>query len=112
MKYTEKMQLLLKGVKMEEIKALEEQEAQELKEEQEQQKISNDEMEKVKNEALEAATALVKELEAKLEAKDSELEKANKDLESLNNKRTLEEQPTESKASDVFKELFKPTKEV
>lgn len=111
MKYSEKMQLLLKGIKMDEIKALEEQEAQELEEEQ--KKLdSNDEMEKAKKEALEEATSLVKELEAKLEAKDSELKKANEDLVALNNKRTLEEQPTESKASDVFKELFKPTKEV
>ena len=111
MKYSEKMQLLLKGIKMDEIRALEAQEAQELEEEQK-KKLESNEVEKVKNEALEAANSLVKELEAKLEVKDAELKKANEDLESLNNKRTLEEQPTESKASDVFKELFKPTKEV
>lgn len=105
MKYSEKMQLLLKGVKMDEIKALEEQEAHELEEEQKKHKESNDE-------ALEAANSLVKELEAKLEAKDAELRKKDEDIEALNNKRTIEEQPTESKASDVFKELFKPTKEV
>lgn len=108
MKYSEKMQLLLKGVKMDEIKALEEQEAHELEEEQKKHKESNDEVEK----ALEAANSLVKELEAKLEAKDDELRKKDEDIEALNNKRTIEEQPTESKASDVFKELFKPTKEV
>ena len=110
MKYTEKMQLLLKGVKMDEIKALEEQEALELEEAG--KAPEEDEENKSYLELLNAANTLVKELETKLEAKDAELKELNKDLESINNKKTLTEQPTTPDASDVFTELFKPSKEV
>lgn len=112
MKYSEKMQLLLKGIKMDEIKVLEDQEALELAEEKEKQKLSNEEMEKVNNKALEDATTLVKELEAQLEAKDLELKNLNEKVEEINNKKTMEEQPTVPDASSVFKELFTPNKEV
>ena len=110
MKYSEKMQLLLKGIKMDEIKALEEQEALELEEAK--KNPPEDEEKKSFEERLKAANTLVEELEAKLDAKESELKKLNQDLESINNKKTLTEQPPEPDATSVFKDLFKPDKEV
>lgn len=110
MKYSEKMQLLLKGIKMDEIKALEEQEALELEEAK--KNPPEDEEKKSFEERLKAANTLVEELEAKLDAKESELKKLNQDLESINNKKTLAEQPPEPDATSVFKDLFKPDKEV
>ena len=81
MKYSEKMELLLKGVKLSEIKELEDQEAKEAKEAAEaaaakvaEEKKDQEEKEKT---ALEAANEMVKELEEKLASKEDELSKLN-----------------------------------
>ena len=108
MKYSEKMSLLLKGVKFEEIKQLEEQEAAEAA-------SAALEEEKAEHErtALEAAEAMVKELESKLESKEDELTKLNKQFAEINNKQTVKEEPINKEtAADVMQQLFKPNKEV
>lgn len=111
MKYSEKLQLLLKGVKMDEIKALEEQEAAEKAEEQEATEKKEAEEEKKEQSALELAESMIKDLEGKLEAKEDELTKLNKEFAELNNLKTVKEEPEEKyNASDVFGELFNGTK--
>lgn len=107
MKYSDKLQLLLKGVKLEEIKELEEQEAMEAAEE-------DKKKEEEENATLTEALAMVKDLESKLASKDEQISKLNKDIEDLNNKKTIEEQPSigsEEAATQVFKELFNKNKE-
>lgn len=116
MKYSEKIDLLTKGVKWAEIKELEKQEAEELAEaEKEAQKKEAEETkpeEANDKSALEAAQEMVKELETKLSAKEDELTKLNKQFTDLNNKRTVVEEPeAKESAADVMKQLFHPTKE-
>ena len=108
MKYSEKMSLLLKGVKLEEIKQLEEQEAAE---------AASAAIEEAKSEhertALEAAEEMVKDLESKLAAKEDELTSLNRQFADLNNKQTVKEEPIKQEtAADVMRQLFKPQKEV
>lgn len=122
MKYSEKMQLLMKGVKLDEIKSLEEQEAAEeaakkaeeeaaKKAEEEAAKKAEEEKKKQEQSALEAAQAMIKDLEVKLEAKEDELTKLNKQFVNINNKQTVKEEPKhQPDASDVMKELFNPEK--
>lgn len=111
MKYSEKIDLLTKGVKWAEIKELEKQEAEELAleaEEAEETKLKEAEEAEAK-EALEAAQEMVKELETKLSAKEDELTKLNKQFTELNNKRTVVEEPeAKDSAADVMKQLFHP----
>ena len=69
MKYSEKLQLLLKGVKMEEIKDLEAQEKEELEAASSSEETNNSENIQDNNaegEALEAAKSMIEELETKL----------------------------------------------
>ena len=117
MKYSEKMELLLKGVKLSEIEELEDQEAKEAAEaeklEAEKLEAEKLEAEKKKTEeksALEAAQEMVKDLESKLQAKEDELTKLNNDFAKLTNKMTVKEEPDKYTSSDVFKELFHPVK--
>lgn len=121
MKYSEKMQLLLKGVKMSEIADLEKQEAEEQEaasaaaaSESEGIHEGNDSDNTTEEEtktALQAALLAVKDLEGKLSAKEDELTKLNKQFADLNNKQTiLDNPPKKPDASDVFKELFNPDK--
>ena len=116
MKYSEKIDLLTKGVKWAEIKELEKQEAEELaleakeaeakKAEEAEAKEANDKS------ALEAAQEMVKELETKLSAKEDELTKLNKQFTELNNKRTVVDEPeAKDSAADVMNQLFHPKKE-
>lgn len=115
MKYSEKMQLLMKGVKLDEIKALEEQEAKEAAEEAA-KKAEDDAAKKAEEDneiksALELAQSMIKDLEGKLEAKEDELSKLNKQFADINNKQTVKDEPIhQPDASDVMKELFKPEK--
>lgn len=113
MKYSEKMSLLLKGVKMDEIRALEAEEAAELeaatKETADESKTDNNEDMKT---ALESAKKMIEDLEAKLSAKDDENKKLNDALADINNKQTLAEAGNkQATAADVMKELFKSKKE-
>lgn len=115
MKYSEKMQLIFKGYTKEEIKALEEQEANEAAEEA--AKIAEDDAAKKAEEdnelksALELAQSMIKDLEGKLEAKEDELSKLNKEFTDLNNKQTVKDEPEhQPDATDVFNELFNPIK--
>lgn len=112
MKYSEKMSLLLKGVKMDEIRALEAEEAAELeaatKETAEESTDNNEDMKT----ALESAKKMIEDLEAKLSAKDDENKKLNDALADINNKQTLAEAGNkQATAADVMKELFKSKKE-
>lgn len=108
MKYSEKMQLLLKGIKMDEIKALEEQEAEEAPEDPEATEAPED---VVPKSALEAAEGMVKDLESKLQTKEDELSKLNAEFAKLNNKQTVADTPiTKQTSTDVMKELFHPNK--
>lgn len=111
MKYSEKLQLLLKGVKMDEIKALEDQEAAEKAEEEKNAAEEKAEEEKKEQSALELAESMIKDLEGKLEAKEDELTKLNRQFAELNNLKTVKDEPEEKyNASDVFGELFNGTK--
>lgn len=104
MKYSEKMSLLLKGVKLEEIKQLEEQEAAEAAEAAKEELQAEHE-----RTALEAAEEMVKDLEAKLATKEDELTKLNRQFAELNNKQTVSEEPIKQEtAADVMQQLFKP----
>ena len=115
MKYSEKMQLLMKGVKIDEIKALEEQEAKEVAEAAA-KKAEDDAAKKAEEDnelksALELAQSMIKDLEGKLDAKEDELSKLNKEFTDLNNKQTVKDEPEhQPDATDVFHELFKPIK--
>ena len=110
MKYSEKLQLLMKGVKMDEIKALEEQEAAEALEEAKAKEAEDEANAKKEQSALELAQSMIKDLEDKLEAKDDELTKLNLQFAELNNKQTIKEQPEKETASDVISELFNRNK--
>ena len=112
MKYSEELQLRLKGVKSDEIKALKEKEAEE---------IAAAEAEKKEKEQsdLEAALDMVKDLEDKLQKKTDELEKKTDELDELNkqyvaltNKQTVKDIPEHTEhAADVFNQLFNSKKE-
>jgi len=108
MKYSEKLNLLLKGVKMDEIKQLEEQEALEVAE-----AAAKEEKENQEKSALEVAQKMVKDLEDKLAAKEDELTALNRQFAEINNKKTVKEEPEhKDSAADVMEQLFKPKKEV
>lgn len=119
MKSSEKIQLLMKGVKMDEIKALEEQEAAEAEEakkaaEMAEEAKAEEEAKKAEEEkpALQAALDMVKDLESKLSAKEDELTKLNQQFADLNNKQTLLDQPEKRpNGADVMAQLFKKSKE-
>lgn len=115
MKYSEKMQLIFKGYTKDEIKALEEQEAKEAAEEAakkaEEEAPKKAEEDNEMKTALELAQSMIKDLEGKLEAKEDELTKLNKQFTDLNNKQTVKDEPEhQPDATDVFHELFNPIK--
>ena len=111
MKYSEELALRLKGVKSEEIQALKDQEAKEAEEAAAAAAEATARKEEEEASALEVAQTMIKDLEAKLEAKNAELKKAQDDLIQVNNSATQKE-PTKYDASDVMNELFhKTTKE-
>ena len=118
MKSSEKIGLLLKGVKMEEIKQLEAEEAKEVEEAAAASKTTEvpvakteESNEEIKS-ALESAKQMLEDLEAKVNAKDDEIKKLNDALADLNNKQTIAEKPTKvDSAADVMQQLFKPKKE-
>ena len=107
MKYSEELKLRLNGVKSEEIKAMKEQEEKELAEEAAAAAAKKQEDEEKEASALEIAQSMIKDLEAKLEAKEDELTKLNKEFADLNNARSLSEKTEEKyNASSVMGELF------
>lgn len=111
MKYSEKMQLLLKGVSLADIKQLEEQEAAEAAEEAENETKEKEVVEKKEVSALEAAESMVKELEEKLATTQDELAKVNQEFAELANKQTVKDSPEAKYTStDVMRELFHPVK--
>lgn len=113
MKYSEKMQLIMKGYSRDEIKALEEQEAKEAKEAKEaaEEAAEKAEEDNELKSALELAQSMIKDLEGKLDAKEDELSKLNKEFTDLTNKQTLKDEPEhQPDATDVFHELFNPIK--
>ena len=117
MKYSEKLQLLLKGVKMEEIKDLEAQELKELEDaagdpELDPDPKMPDPSPSDNSEALATAQDMVKELETKLAATQDELTKLNSEIAAINNRATQSEDLPKYDASAVFSELFNSKKEV
>ena len=118
MKASEEIGLLLKGVKREEIAALKEKEAAELKEAEEaaakkaaEEAAKKAEEGKEEISSLETAKGLIEDLENKLQAKEDELAKLNKQFAELNNKQTVKEEPEKYTGTEVFSELFKSKKE-
>lgn len=112
MKYSEELQLRLKGVKSEEIKAMKEQEALEAAEAAKAAEAASKEKEAEEKSALESALEMVKDLEGKLAAKEDELTKLNAQFAEINNKQTIVENPeVKESAADVMQELFKNKKE-
>lgn len=112
MKYSEELALRLKGVKSDEIAAMKEQEAKEAEEAAKNAAALENEKKKEEATALELAQTMIKDLEAKLEAKDQELKKVSAELVEVNNAATQKEEPEKYGASDVMKELFNKKKEV
>lgn len=119
MKYSEKMSLLLKGVKMDEIKALEAEELQELEElkKLEEEKDKKDPEEKDKKDPEEdhsklllEAQNIIKDLEAKLDEYKEKNEKLKVEIAEKNNKKTITDQADPYDAGEVFKELFNKSK--
>lgn len=118
MKYTEKMQLLLKGVKMDEIRSLEEQEASEIAEADQKDQDHEDQPDPDQDdqtdykELFDNANALIKEMEQKLQQNHDELSKLKNEIAAFNNRQTQEAQPSEKYDEvAVFKELFNNKKE-
>ena len=104
MKYSEKMQLLMKGVKLDEIKALEEQEAKEQEEATQKKKEEEAGL-------LEEAQKMIKDLEEKLSKKEAENKEFGIKLEELNNKLTQKDEPAKrTTGTEVFNELFNKKK--
>lgn len=119
MKYSEKMSLLLKGVKMDEIKALEAEELQEIEElkKLEEEKDKKDPEEKDKKDPEEdhsklllEAQNIIKDLEAKLDEYKEKNEKLTSEIAEKNNKKTVADQSSTYDAGEVFKELFNKSK--
>lgn len=111
MKYSEELQLRLKGVKSEEIKAMKEQEALEAAEAAKKDLEEKKEKEAEEKTALESALEMVKDLENKLQAKEDELTKLNQEFANINNKQTIKEKPDKTSGADVMKQLFNSKKE-
>lgn len=118
MKYSEKMSLLLKGIKMDEIKALEAEELQELEElkkiEEEKKKDPEpnepEEPEEDHSKLLLEAQNIIKDLEAKLDEYKEKNEKLTSEIAEKNNKKTVADQSSTYDAGEVFKELFNKSK--
>lgn len=112
MKYSEELRLRLSGVKSDEINAMKEQERLELEEAAKRQEEEQKEKEKEEASNLEIAQNMIKDLEGKLEAKEDELTKLNKEFAELANKQTIKDEPViKETASDVMSQLFNYTKE-
>ena len=120
MKYADKFNLLLKGVKMDEIKALEAQEAQEIAEA---AAASNDQgvddkgdhqdpdpaaanSDQDYKQLLENANGIIKDMEEKLLLNQAELDKLKNEIAAFNNKQTQQTSPEVYDETAVFKELF------
>ena len=113
MKYSEKLQLLLKGVKMEEIKDLEAQEKEELEADSGSKELDKSEEiqdNKADGEALEAAKSMIEELETKLGNAQDELTRLNSEIAAINNRATQDEDLPRYDATAVFSELFNKNK--
>ena len=107
MKYSEELQLRLKGVKSEEIAAMKEQEAKELLEAQEVQSKAEEKAESENLKLLEEAQQKIAELENALESKENEVKEINDKLISLSNKVTTFEEPAKvDGATEVLPELL------
>lgn len=119
MKYTEKMQLLFKGVSLEDIKALEAQEAQEAQDAQkiaEADQTAPDQSDQTDpdpadqtdyKELFDNAESLIKEMETKLQQNQDELSKLKNEIAAFNNRQTQQaSQPEKYDEVAVFKELF------
>ena len=114
MKYSDKLSLLLKGIKMDEIKALEEQELQEIAEKDQMDPPDPDQKDPDQKDPdqdykklLEDANGIIKEMEEKLQQNQDELSKLKNEIAAFNNRQTQAETPDQPyDETAVFKELF------
>ena len=120
MKYSDKLSLLLKGVKMDEIKALEEQEQKEIADqaaadpspELTQDPAAGNPDPEIKpdqdyKKLFEDANSIIKEMEEKLQQNQDELSKLKNEIAAFNNRQTQAETPDQPyDETAVFKELF------
>ena len=117
MKYADKLSLLLKGVKMDEIRSLEEQEASEkIAEKDPDPKDPNPKDPDPKDpdpkdptdykELFENANNIIKEMEEKLQQNQAELSNLKNEIAAFNNRQTQEKEQSVYDDTAVFKELF------
>lgn len=113
MKYADKLSLLLKGVKMDEIRSLEEQEASEKiaeadQTDQDQQDQLDPDLKDPTNykELFENANNIIKEMEEKLQQNQAELSNLKNEIAAFNNRQTQEKEQSVYDDTAVFKELF------
>lgn len=113
MKYADKLSLLLKGVKMDEIRSLEEQEASEKiaeadQQDQDQQDQPDPDLKDPTDykELFENANNIIKEMEEKLQQNQAELSNLKNEIAAFNNRQTQEKEQSVYDDTAVFKELF------
>lgn len=117
MKYSDKLSLLLKGVKMDDIRALENQEKEELESQQqdpdpEQKKDPDPEQKDDYKQLFEEANNIIKEMEEKLQENQTELGKLKNEIAAFNNRQTQEASVEKYDDTAVFRELFNKKEEV
>lgn len=117
MKYSDKLSLLLKGVKMDDIRALELQEKEEL-ESQPQDPEPTPEIQQQDPEPkedykqlFEEANNIIKEMETKLQENQTELGRLKNEIAAFNNRQTQEASPEKYDDTAVFRELFNKKEE-
>ena len=107
MKYADKLSLLLKGVKMDEIRSLEEQEASEKIAEKDPDPKDPDPKDPTDyKELFENANNIIKEMEEKLQQNQAELSNLKNEIAAFNNRQTQEKEQSVYDDTAVFKELF------
>ena len=121
MKYSDKLSLLLKGVKMDDIKALEQQEKEELEKKKQNPDPTPDnqqpdptpdnqqpdpEQKDDYKQLFEEANNIIKEMETKLQENQTELGKLKNEIAAFNNRQTQEASPEKYDDTAVFRELF------
>ena len=116
MKYSDKLSLLLKGVKMDDIKALELQEKEELESQPQDPEPTPDQQDPEPSEdykqLFEEANNIIKEMETKLQENQTELGRLKNEIAAFNNRQTQEASVEKYDDTAVFRELFNKKEEV
>ena len=117
MKYSDKLSLLLKGVKMDDIRALENQEKEELESQQQDPEPTPDnqqqdpEPKEDYKQLFEEANNIIKEMEEKLQENQTELGRLKNEIAAFNNRQTQEASIEKYDDTAVFRELFNKKEE-